>query len=589
MKYFCNPLNVSYKYQFNKSPEGKIIPSREGADPSLVAFKGKYILFPSMTCGFLYSDDLVTWEFHATPMLPNYDYAPDVRVVGEYLYYCASNHEHGVHYKTSDPFSDSWERIEGGMPFWDPNLFCDDDGRLYFYWGSSTSEPIYGVELDKNTMQPIGERVALITCDPTIKGFERSGEDHIPPRSKEEVDAILAQMEHSPMSEEMKKVAASYIRSDPYIEGVWMTKKGGRYYLQYATPSSGYNIYSDAVYVSDKPLEGFTLALNNPFSYKPGGFFPGAGHGSTVEDFFGNWWHIATGRICVNHNFERRVGLYPVGFDKDGEMFCNQRFGDFPIAVLENSQDPWRKPDFMLLSYGKRASASTEERAASFAVDEDIRTFWQAKANDLTPYLEVDLGKAFDVNAIQINFADLGMEVELPENATLCGALHQERWIDETHQPTRWRLLGSVDGENYFVIEDKSGVDTDLSHDLVLCEAAVKARYVKLEVVALPYGQSACVSGLRVFGKGNGEAPTAVCDIAVEVLGELDVNVSWTGNAVGYNVVWGYTPDKLYHCNQTFGREVTLKGLIKGQSLYVRVDSFNESGITEGEKVIKVK
>ncbi len=55
MKYYCNPINYSYKYQFNKQSHGPITVSREGADPSLVCFRGKFLLFPSMTCGFLHS------------------------------------------------------------------------------------------------------------------------------------------------------------------------------------------------------------------------------------------------------------------------------------------------------------------------------------------------------------------------------------------------------------------------------------------------------------------------------------------------------------------------------------------------------
>ena len=54
---------------------------------------------------------------------------------------------------------------------------------------------------------------------------------------------------------------------------------------------------------------------NNPYSYKPGGFLPGAGHGSTMQDRDGCWWHTATMRISVNHVFERRVGLWPAGVD----------------------------------------------------------------------------------------------------------------------------------------------------------------------------------------------------------------------------------------------------------------------------------
>ena len=89
-----------------------------------------------------------------------------------------------------------------------------------------------------------------------------------------------------------------------------MTKHGGRYYLQYACPGTEFNVYADGVYVSESPLGPFAPAENNPFSMKPGGFMRGAGHGSTVEDKNGAWWHAATMQISMNHSFERRVGLW---------------------------------------------------------------------------------------------------------------------------------------------------------------------------------------------------------------------------------------------------------------------------------------
>lgn len=582
MKYYCNPINISYKYQFNKQRNGSVTLSREAADPSLVCFKGTYLLFPSMTCGFLYSDDLVNWQFHATPMLPGYDYAPDVRVVGDQLYFCASNHDQGVHYRTEDPFSDQWERIEGGMPFWDPNLFQDDDGRLYFYWGSSTTEPLYGVELDRETLQPIGEKTSLVWGDPKSKGFERTGEDHLPERSKVEKALLLAAMKFAPMPKAIKKAAIAYITGAPYIEGVWMNKHDGKYYLQYGASGSRFNVYGDGVYVSDKPLGPFVLAENNPYSYKPGGFFPGAGHGSTLEDLQGNTWHIATGRICVNHNFERRIGLYPAGWDRDGELFCNQRFGDWPIAVSGAKQDPWADPQWMLLSYGKPARASSEMNPAAYVTDEDIRTWWLAETNAPGQWVEVDLETDHDVRAIQLNFADSGLKMALPEGAELHGALEQQRWIDEAHQSTRWLLEGSLDGKEYFPIEDKRQTDTDLPHELIVREEGFRARYLRLTVEALPYGQAACVSGLRVFGLGHGLAPSPAENVTVTMTGDTDMRVHWDGNATGYNVLWGHRPDKLYHCWQVFGNSAAIGGLVKGQPLYVQVDSFNESGIAKG-------
>lgn len=46
--------------------------------------------------------------------------------------------------------------------------------------------------------------------------------------------------------------------------------------------------------------------------------------------------------------------------------------------------------------------------------------------------------------------------------------------------------------------------------------------------------------------------------------------------------------DKLYHSRMCFEPKAPIGALIKGQNLFIRVDSFNENGITEGE-IIKVK
>ena len=46
MKYYCNPMNLEYRYQFFETPEenGKLCKvSREAADPSLILFKGKSV------------------------------------------------------------------------------------------------------------------------------------------------------------------------------------------------------------------------------------------------------------------------------------------------------------------------------------------------------------------------------------------------------------------------------------------------------------------------------------------------------------------------------------------------------------------
>ena len=293
MKYFCNPLNVPYRYQFNADPRrgGALQICREAADPSLIEFKGRYYLFASMTLGVWVSDDLVNWESHRLPEeLPLYDYAPDVRVLGDWVYFCASRREENCdRWRTRDVLNGPYEQIEGNFPFWDPNLFVDDDGRVYFYWGCSNQTPIYGVELDPETMLPKGEKVALIEGHPYEIGYERVGENNsVLPASETEIEAkyqafVKAQgVPESMLPPHVKPLIRGMFSNKPYIEGAWMDKHQGKYYLQYAAPGTQYNTYSDGVYVGDSPLGPFVLADNNPCSYKPGGFLPGAGHGSKI-------------------------------------------------------------------------------------------------------------------------------------------------------------------------------------------------------------------------------------------------------------------------------------------------------------------
>ena len=594
MKYLCNPLNVTYRYQFNADQRlhGQLKICREAADPSMIYFEGRYYIFVSMQLAVWVSDDLVNWEVHRLPEdLPLYDYAPDVRVKDGYVWFCASSREKNCdRYRTKDILNGPYEKVEGSFPFWDPNLFIDDDGRVYFYWGCSNMTPIYGVELDPETMSPIGEKKALIEGHPFEIGYERIGEDNSTlPLSEEEIEMrYQGFMKRNPapesmLTDEIKGMIRGMLSQKPYIEGAWMDKHCGKYYLQYACPGTQYNTYSDGVYVSDSPMGPFKLAENNPYSYKPGGFLPGAGHGSTMQDDQGNWWHTATMRISKNHDFERRVGLWPAGFDGDGELYCNQRYGDWPLKVSGFRQDAWRNPEWMLLSVHKNAAASscTEGHEALKAVEENVQTYWQAASTQKNEWLCVDLGKAFDIHAVQVNFADDEIKMECP------GEIRpgtQARYIEERDLITRWKLEGSLDGQEWFVIEDKSQVNTDLSHDLVIREEGFNARYLKLSEMEVPYGQKPCVSGLRVFGKGEGKAPE-VPAFKAERINDLDMNVTVEKqpDALGYNILFGSLPEKLYHSYMVFeAGEKRVGALIKDRKYFVRVDAFNENGITEG-------
>lgn len=173
---FCNPLDLSYRYQ-HMLIKGERSAFREGADPTLIFFKGTYYIFVSMASGFWYSEDLLDWKFHGNKDLLIYDYAPDVRQVGDYLYFCASRR--GVNcpiLRSANPLMDDFEEVSAPFDFWDPDLFCDDDGRVYFYWGCSNMDPIFGVEMDPVTMKPKGGPIPLMEgCEDKVELLGRYG------------------------------------------------------------------------------------------------------------------------------------------------------------------------------------------------------------------------------------------------------------------------------------------------------------------------------------------------------------------------------------------------------------------------------
>ncbi|MCT9821356.1 family 43 glycosylhydrolase [Microbacterium sp. W1N] len=575
---FCNPLDLAYRYQdvrFTGVVQGVTIGEprrsvhREAADPSVVRYRGRYFLFASMSAGFWHSSDLVAWSFAPTVKLPAFDYAPDVREIDGALYICASRKTDSPFFRSEDPLSDDFAEVSrGSFPFWDPNLFQDDDGSVYLYWGCDAQTPIQGVPVDPRTMLPTAEPVSLISSDRFARGWEAVGENH----RKDEPRT------------ERERLAAQFKSDDPYIEGAWMTKVGGTYYLQYAAPATESNTYADGYVTGAGPLGPFEYSSSSPFSSKPGGFITGAGHGSTFQDEYGNWWHAATMRISVNDVFERRVGLFPAGFDDDGVLFCNQNFGDYPVVVPQGPADPWAPPPWMLLSHGARvhATSAAPGHPAELAVNEDVRTWWIAGSDAPGESLEVDLGRPMTVAAIQVNLADdaLAERVEPAEGGVDFGHSWRAMYT-EAHQ-TQLSMEISLDGTRW---EGVFETTDDRPHALAVLPAPREARFVRLAAGRLPFGAPLAVSGLRVFGRADGSLPEAPEVKAVRT-GDLTATICWAeaDGARGYNVRYGLRPDKLYQSWLVHGAtELDLRALNAGVGYWVAVDAFNEVGVTEGE------
>lgn len=563
-KTYANPVNVDYGYTPipNFATQGK---HRATADPVIVTFKGKYFIFSTNQWGYWWSDDMLNWKFVSRKfLLPQhkvYDElcAPAVFVMKDAMYVIGSTHNPDFPiWKSTDPTKDNWEIAvkEFKVGAWDPAFHYDEDtDKLYLYWGSSNAYPILGTEINTKTLQSEGYVKPLLGLEPSEHGWERFGEYND--------NTFLP----------------------PFIEGAWMTKHNGKYYLQYGAPGTEFSGYGDGVYVSDKPLEGFNYQSHNPFSYKPGGFARGAGHGATFEDNYKNWWHISTIVISTKNNFERRMGIWPAGFDKDDVMYTNTAYGDYPTYLPQYAQGKdFSKGLFagwMLLNYQKpvQASSTLGGFQPNLAVDEDIKTYWSAKTGNAGEWYQTDLGDISTVNAIQINYAD--------QDAEFLG-----KTLNKMHQ---YKIYASNDGKSWKTIVDKSKNQKDVPHDYIELDTPVKARFLKIENLKMPTGKFA-LSGFRVFGKGTGAKPSAVENF-VALRAEPRKNADrrsvwfkWKQNdlADGYVIYFGKSPDKLYGSIMVYGKnEYYFTGADKSDAYYFQIEAFNANGISERTSVMK--
>ena len=368
----------------------------------------------------------------------------------------------------------------------------------------------------------------------------------------------------------------------PFTEGAFMTKHDGRYYLQYGAPGTEFKVYADGVYVSDNPLGPFTYQQHNPMSYKPGGFVQGVGHGGTFADIKGNYWHVGTCMLSLKYKFERRIGLYPTGFDNDGVMYCITAFGDYPQlnAVNDISNPAERFTGWMLLSYGKNCTVSSCDSTLTPAslTDENMRTYWSAASGSDQEWIEMDLGVTREVRALQLNFYDHK-------------TVQHNRANDIYHQ---YRILASNDGEHWTLVVDKSDNDRDVPHDYIELRECLDTRYLRIENIHMPSGGYFCLSDVRVFGLDyGGNLPAEVKRFTVkrDKADRRNAMISWAAveGAYGYNIYYGTAPGKLYHCITVNGdTSYDMRSLDVGTDYYFAIEALAETGCSPRSKIIRI-
>ncbi len=571
-KTYCNPLDIDYSYMSHYRARNNVS-YRSGADPAVVNFNGKFYMFVTRSHGYWTSTDMSDWRFiRPQSWYFNGSNAPAAAVYDDKIILLGDPSGRGAVIETNNPDLGDWKtnfaviNMPGGVQ--DPNLFVDDDGKVYLYEESSNKWPIRGVELDsKNYYIPIGKQTDLFNLEPDRHGWERFGQDH---------------------------------RSDlkPFIEGPWMMKYNDTYYLEYGAPGTQWNVYADGVYTGKNPLGPFEYAPYNPISYKPGGFLKGSGHGSTVRDNNGNYWHFATMAISVNYKFERRIGMYPAGFEPDnGQMFVNTAYGDYPhyLPHIEVENHKNRFTGWMLLSYKKPVSTNSplvegkpnvvdeseqgymQQQITDFGInrinDEEIRSYWVSAANNDSIYVDIDLEKVHDVHAVQLNFQDYQSNIYGRPDT-----LRQQ-----------FKIQASLDGKNWKTIADYSQNQRDMPHGYIELKKPEAARYVRYDHVYCTNNYLA-ISEFRIFGKGRGKLPKAPKNFRVRRQDDRrNADLTWkpVEGAKGYVIYWGIHPDRLNLSALMYDEpNYELRALNTDQKYFYQVEAFNENGISERSEII---
>ena len=232
---------------------------------------------------------------------------------------------------------------------------------------------------------------------------------------------------------------------------------------------------------------------------------------------------------------------------------------------------------WMLLNYKKPITVSSTLGSyyANNANDENMKTYWSAATGNKGEWIQSDLGNISTVNAVQVNYADQDVEF-LGKQSNI---YHQ------------YKLYYSTDGKKWTALADKSHNKTDVPHEYVELEKPVQARFLKLENIHMPTGKFA-ISGLRIFGNGNGLLPDTVKQFMV-LRTEKDTRSAWVkwspvDNASAYNIYYGTEENKLYNCIMVHDvNEYWFKAMDRERVYYFSIEAVNENGVSRKSKILR--
>jgi hypothetical protein len=452
---YCNPLPIPDYPVIHEAKTENGDDFRELGDPTVIYHDGKWYMYASSGKVF-WTEDLINWKH--TPVEPAWvASAPTVLEYKGKFYLTGNDKELYVSDTPLGPFEVlGYFREPSGKIFltWDPMIFADDDDRVYLYWGSGNIG-IYGVELDRNDLtQAITEIKLMFRTDTLNHEWEGGG-------------------------------AFNQDKVHTWTEGPWMYKENGTYYLTYTAPNTEYPSYGMGVYKSDKPLEGYVYAKNNPFLLKRDGIVRGTGHGSIVKGPNGTRWAFYSCTASYHDPYERRVGVDPVGIDENGDLYCKAtEQPQMAPGRAANPEDGNGTGDVCLTCFQPRsATSSAPGRTPVYAIDDNPITWWQPADDDKAPALTVDLRGEFTVRSARVIWSDVGLRKEDGIGPGAYG----------------YRIEGKTK-DGIVVLADMSDNTDDMVIDYIEIPETDNVSEVTLKITKAPEGITPGVVDFSVFG-----------------------------------------------------------------------------------------
>ena len=262
------------------------------------------------------SSDMVNWTDHGTQLsLSSFSWADDRAWAAQaierngkfYWYICAHSRLAGgmaigvaVSDSPTGPFHDaigkplfdngSWDNI-------DPTVFIDDDGQAWIYWGNPR---VYYAKLNKDMISFDGEVKTLDMTEETFGG------------------PVLSQREKGKQYK------------DSYVEGPWIMKREGLYYLLYAAGGVPEHISYSTAPSPDGPwtYRGPIMPLEDTRSF--------TNHCGIAEHKGHNYFFYHTGKLPSGGGYGRSVAIEEFLFNPDGSfpLIHHTNNGVHPIGTL---------------------------------------------------------------------------------------------------------------------------------------------------------------------------------------------------------------------------------------------------------------